>query len=191
MNYYDLNAEEFFNGTVDADMTIHYDKFLNAVPEKANILDAGCGSGRDTLMFKSLGYDVTSIDGSAEMCRLASEYADHEVLHMQFQDIDFKEEFDGIWASASLLHVPSDELDLVLDNLRDSLKPDGVLYASFKRGDFEGMRNGRYFNDFDETSARELFEDSGFKVLGTWLTHDVRLGREDEKWVNILVQKQS
>ena len=108
---------------------------------------------------------------------------------MQFQDIDFNEAFDGIWASASLLHVPSDELELVLSNLRNALKPNGFLYASFKKGDFEGMRNGRYFNDFDERSAKELFENAHFKIIGTWLTHDVRLGREDERWVNILVQK--
>jgi len=189
MNYYDLNAEEFFKGTIDADMTIHYEKFLNNLPENASILDAGCGSGRDTLIFKSMGYDVTSIDGSLEMCKLASEHTHQKVIHMQFQDIDFNEAFDGIWASASLLHVPSDELELVLSNLRNALKPNGFLYASFKKGDFEGMRNGRYFNDFDERSAKELFENALFKIIGTWLTHDVRLGREDERWVNILVQK--
>ena len=187
MNYYDLNAQKFFNDTVDTDMSIHYDNFLAELPKNAHILDLGCGSGRDTLKFKTLGYNVTSIDGSEEMCRLASEYTGCEVLHMQFQDIDFKEVFDGIWASASLLHVPSSQMSLVLDNLKNALKEDGVVYASFKQGDFEGMRNGRYFNDFTEVSVKELFSD--FNVLKTWITHDARVGRSDEKWVNILVRK--
>lgn len=189
MNYYDENAQEFFNGTVDADMTSNYTEFIDELPENAVILDAGCGSGRDTLEFKKMGFNVTAIDGSAEMCKLASEYAGQEVRHMMFQDIDFEEVFDGIWASASLLHVPTNELDLVLANLRKSLKVGGVLHASFKQGDFEGMRNGRFFNDFTEDSAIELFERNDFEVLKNWITNDSRPERYDEKWVNVLVRK--
>lgn len=186
MNYYDLNAQEFFDGTVDADMSSHHEEFLSQLPENGHILDAGCGSGRDTLIFTSRGFKVTAIDGSFEMCRLASEYTGREVLHMQFQGIDFYESFDGIWASASLLHVPSSEMGLVLEKFRKSLKEGGVLYASFKYGDFEGERNGRYFNDFTEESAVQLFEGNGFDVIKTWITHDARKDRRDERWVNIL-----
>lgn len=189
MNYYDVNAQEFFDGTIDADMSVHYGEFLSQIPEKGHILDAGCGSGRDTLMFKSLGFEVTAIDGSVEMCKLASEYAKQGVVHMQFQDIDFNNIFDGIWASASLLHVPSTEIEMVLDKLKTSLKDTGVLYASFKYGDFEGERNGRYFNDLTEKTVIELFDSVGFKVIKTWISSDSRKGREDEKWVNILVKK--
>ena len=189
MNYYDKNAQEFFDGTFDADMSSHHEKFIKYIPENSHILDAGCGSGRDTLMFKSLGFEVTSIDGSIEMCRLASEYAKTEVLHMQFQEIEFKSIFDGIWASASLLHVPSDEIEMVLTRLKDSLKDSGVLYASFKYGDFEGMRNGRFFNDLTEETAIELFKKTDFNIIKTWITSDSRKGRENEKWVNILVKK--
>ena len=186
MNYYDENAKEFFDDTVDADMTPHYEKFLELIPKNGHILDAGCGSGRDAKMFKSLGYEVTAIDGSVEMCKIASEFIGIDVIHMQFQEIDFVDEFDGIWASASLLHVPSDELDLVLDNLKNSLKNNGVFYASFKYGDFEGLRNGRYFNDLTESAASELFDKNNFNVIEIWITSDSRKGREDEKWVNIL-----
>ena len=188
MNYYDENAQEFFDGTVNADMSKHHEEFLKYIPENGHILDAGCGSGRDTKIFKDLGYEVTAIDGSLEMCRLASEYAGVNVCHMQFQEIEFENEFDGIWASASLLHVSSDEIDLVLNKLKESLKEDGIFYASFKLGDFEGLRNGRYFNDFTEDTAIELFEKNDFKVIKTWLTDDSRPERDD-RWVNILVKK--
>ena len=79
MNYYDENGEDFFNGTVDTDMSSHYDKFLALIPNNGSILDAGCGSGRDTLKFKSLGYDVTAIDGSEKMCELASRHSGIDV----------------------------------------------------------------------------------------------------------------
>ena len=104
---------------------------------------------------------------------------------MLFQEVDFKEEFDGIWASASLLHVPSQELKNVLVKLYQSLKSGGVFYASFKYGDFDGERNGRYFHNLTEETA----EEAGFKVEKMWITGDVREGREDEKWINILVVK--
>ena len=188
MNYYDENAQEFFVLTLDADMSSHHDKFLKLMPKNGRILDAGCGSGRDAKLFKDSGYDVTAIDGSIEMCRLASEFSGIDVKHMQFQEIDFDKEFDGIWASASLLHVPSDELDSVLMKLRNSLKENGILYASFKYGDFEGERNGRYFNDLTESAAIKIFEKNEFKVIETWITHDARPSREDERWTNILLK---
>lgn len=189
MNYYDLNAQDFFTDTVDADMSSHHEEFLKLLPEKACILDCGCGSGRDAKYFKELGNNVLAIDGSEEMCKLASEYLGDEVLHMQFQEIDFSNKFDGIWASASLLHVPSTEIADVLKRLKISLKENGILYASFKYGEFEGERNGRYFNDLDENTSKELFENTDFKVIKTWITSDSRKGREDEKWLNILVNK--
>lgn len=189
MNYYDENGQEFFDGTVDTDMSSHYDEFLALIPENGSILDAGCGSGRDTLKFKTLGYDVTAIDGSKKMCELASGHSGVKVKHMQFQEIEFDNEFDGIWASASLLHVPSDELENVLERLKKSLKNNGIFYASFKLGDFEGERNGRFFNDFTEKTAKELFENAGFEIIKTWLTNDARLERQHEKWVNVLVKK--
>ena len=189
MNYYDLNAKEFFCDTVNADMNTHHEEFLKNLPKNACILDAGCGSGRDTKFFLSNGYNVLAIDGSEEMCKIASEHIGKEVMHMQFQEITFVDKFDGIWASASLLHVPTDEIENVLKRLKDSLKENGILYASFKYGDFEGMRNGRYFNDLDEKTSNELFSKLDFKILKTWITHDSRKNRENEKWVNILVKK--
>ena len=140
-------------------------------------------------MFKSFGYNVTALDGSEEMCKLAREYTGTEVLCLQFQEIEFEPIFDGIWALASLLHVPSNEIKNVLNRLKNSLKTNGVIYASFKYGDFEGERNGRFFNDFTEDTVRELFIEIGFEINKIWISNDARKGRENEKWVNILVSK--
>ena len=189
-NFYDLNAKEFFENTVNVDMSPHYNEFLKLIPEKGHILDAGCGSGRDTLMFKSFGYEVTSMDGSEEMCKLASEYTKQEVLCLQFQEIEFDPIFDGIWALASLLHVPSNEIKMVLNKLKNSLKSNGAMYASFKYGDYEGDRNGRYYLDLNENSFNRYLIGSGLKLLESTLSEDVRPGR-NEKWLNIILKKES
>ena len=170
-------------------MSTHHDEFLKNLHDNACILDAGCGSGRDAKLFKNLGYNVMAIDGSAEMCKLASKHSGVNVKHMQFQEIDFKNKFDGIWASASLLHVPTEEIEDVLKRLKDALKQNGILYASFKYGDFEGVRNGRYFNDLDEKTSKKLFLKLDFKIIKTWITNDSRKGREHEKQLNIIVEK--
>lgn len=164
-------------------MRKHHEEFLKNLPEHACILDAGCGSGRDVKSFKSLDYNVIPIDKSVEICKLASKHSGVNVKHMQFQEIDFKNQFDEIWASASLLHVTSSEIDYVLKRIKDSLKENGILYASFKYGDFEGMRNGRYFNDLDEKTSQKLFLKLDFEIIKIWITHDSRKNRENEKWV--------
>ena len=194
-NYYNERAQEFFEGTAYVDMSMQYQDFLFNIPKGGCILDAGCGSGRDSLFFKNLGYQVVAMDGSIEMCKLASEHIGQEVVHARFQEIDLKtltngqNLFDGIWAAASLLHVPSYEIESVLRKLKDVLKQDGMFYASFKYGDFEGERNDRYFYDLKEDTARALFTKVGFKVEKMWITGDVREGRGDEKWMNLLVRK--
>ena len=127
-NYYDENGEEFFKNTINADMSENYKEFLNEIPENGLILDAGCGSGRDSRMFTEKGFNVIAIDGSVKMCKLASSYLNFEVSHMQFQEIEFINEFDGVWASASLLHLNSTDLLDVLKRLKKALKKDGVLY---------------------------------------------------------------
>lgn len=188
-NYYNTNAKDFFEGTVNADMSAHYAAFLEKLPKGVHILDAGCGSGRDSLYFKKLGYKITAMDISTELCKLASEHIGQEVLELSFQDIAFEDTFEGIWACASLLHVPSVELPAIIGKLKKALKVDGVLFAGFKYGDFEGERNGRYFCDLTEQKAEQIFTALGFKVEKMWITGDVRPERNDELWINVLVKK--
>ncbi|WP_054741709.1 class I SAM-dependent methyltransferase [Cellulosilyticum ruminicola] len=190
MNYYNMNAQAFFNDTVNADMSKQYEDFLNLLPVGSKILDAGCGSGRDSLIFMNRGYEVVALDGAIEMCQLAGQYIGQEVVHMQFSEIDFTPIFDGIWASASLLHVPSYELEEILKKLKKALTSQGILYASFKYGDFEGKRNGRYYHDLSKVSAKELFSNLGFKILKIWITGDLREKHAAESWLNILIQNQ-
>ena len=188
-NFYNKNAKDFFDGTVNADMKDNYKQFLEYIPQGGSILDAGCGSGRDSLAFKEMGYSVTSIDGSEELCKLATDYIGEAVRCIKFEELEFEDEFDGIWACATLLHVKSKELEGVIKRLKRALKLGGVIYASFKCGEFEGERNGRYFYDLTEDKARNVFESKELKIEGSWITGDVREGRGEEKWVNLICRR--
>ena len=187
--YYQDNAQDFFDSTVNANLSSHYDHFLRYVPEHGKILDFGCGSGRDSKYFLNKGYVVEAIDGSSEMCRLASDYCGIQVRCMDFQDLNEDEKYDAIWACASLLHVAKDQMPTVIIKMRDALVSSGVMYISFKYGNYEGERNGRFF--FDVTP--EVFSDlisrvSGLKVIEEWFTEDVRPEKETQ-WYNVILKK--
>lgn len=144
-HYYTEHAQDFFDSTVKVDIGKLYQRFLPRIPENGAILDAGCGSGRDSKNFLDLGYDVTAFDANRSLVQLASEHMGQEVLHSTFQNFDAgTSTFDGIWACASLLHVTTEELPTVFTNLSRFLKSGGILYCSFKYGDVELVRNGRY-----------------------------------------------
>lgn len=189
IEYYNENAEAFYTSTVNADMSLWRDKFESYIVDGGRILDAGCGSGRDSRAFKQHGFSVVAFDGSREMCRMASELLGQEVWQMQFNEMAFDEEFDGIWACASLLHVAGDELPEVIQKLYKALKKDGKLYVSFKYGTGQVKRGKRLFSDFTEMSLRELLESNGFFILEDGVTEDIRPARIDEKWVNAIARK--
>lgn len=163
VEYYDKNAVEYFEQTVDINMQTLWDLFTAQLPEGASILDLGCGSGRDSAYFISCGFDVTAMDASEEMCDLASIHIGQDVLNLSFAEMDFNEVFDGIWACASLLHVPGDQIEDIFAKVVKSLKENGVLFMSFYYGDFEGERNGRYYKDYRTRSIKELI--SGYENL--------------------------
>lgn len=190
LQYYNDKAIEFVNNTVDVNFTETQDLFLEFIPKKGRILDFGCGSGRDTKYFNKKGYLVDAIDGSEELCKIASEYSGIKVKCQLFQDLNEKDKYDGIWACASILHCSKQELQDILKKLVRALKKNGIIYTSFKYGDFEGMRNERLFSDFTEISFRKYvanFEE--IEIEKQWITEDVRPGREDEKWLNIILRK--
>ena len=190
LHYYQQNAGAFVEGTISADMHDARTRFLKLLPSQAYILDFGCGSGRDTKAFLEYGYRVDAVDGSAELCRMASELIGRFVKQMLFEELSAVEQYDGIWACASILHLPRKELGGILQKISDALKPGGVLYTSFKYGDFEGIRGGRYFTDLTEESlAGLMFEVPSLQIVDIWITNDVRPGREEERWINILARR--
>ena len=189
VDYYNKNAGSFYESTVTVDMGNLYEKFEFYLAERAYILDCGCGSGRDSKHFVEQGYNVTAFDASEELCKFARDLTGLEVKCMSFQEISYKNEFDGIWACASILHAEKAELPEILRKLRNALKPEGIVYVSFKYGDYEGARNGRYFIDLTEESmVRILSEVPGLNILETWITGDVREGRASELWLNMLLK---
>ena len=190
LKYYNENAQSFASGTVSVKFTKVQDKFLEKLNPDAYILDFGCGAGRDTKYFLSRGYQVDAVDGSEQLCRIASEYTEIKVRQMLFQELDEKEKYDGIWACASILHLPKKQLREVLKNMYAALKSKGLIYNSFKYGEFEGERNGRYFTDFTTDTFKDFIHDMhGLKIEEQWITGDVRPGRGEEKWLNLLLQK--
>ena len=190
LKYYNENAQSFASGTVSVKFTEVQDKFLEKLNPDAYILDFGCGAGRDTKYFLSRGYQVDAVDGSEQLCRIASEYTGIKVRQKLFQELDEKEKYDGIWACSSILHLPKNELKAVFMKMFKALKEDGIIYTSFKYGDFEGERNGRYFTDFTEKTFEEFVQDiENVKLKEEWITCDVRPGRGEEKWLNLILQK--
>ncbi|HJA93136.1 MAG TPA: class I SAM-dependent methyltransferase [Candidatus Eisenbergiella merdipullorum] len=190
LEYYNRNAREFAEGTSGVDFSGIQNRFLSHLPEGALILDFGCGSGRDTRYFLGKGFRVEAADGSEELCRLASVYTGIPVKQMLFQELEETEKYDGIWACASILHLRREELPEVFRKMYRALKPGGILYVSFKYGDFEGERNGRYFTDMTEETAEELLESvPELKIKERWVTGDVRAGRGAEKWLNMILRR--
>ena len=190
INYYNLNAKKFIENTQNADMHLAQEKFLQLLPESASILDFGCGSGRDTKYFLEKGYQVAATDGSAELCRLAGSFTGIKVKKMLFQDLDASGKYEGIWACSSILHLSKKELLPVIRKMCDALKDNGVIYTSFKYGDFEGERNGRYFTDFTEDTFDKFIKViPELTIEEEWITSDVRPGRGEEKWLNLILRK--
>ena len=189
LDFYNEHALEFVSGSMNADMTEHYTRFLNYVPTGSIILDLGCGSGRDTAYFRNKGYEVTPIDGSKEICLLAEKYLNTTVRCLTFEELDYANCFDAVWACASLLHVSRNEMPIILKKIHTSLKNEGILYASFKYGKDETIRDGRFFSNYTDTTIQKLFLSEYWSVEDLWVSSDVRPNRQTEQWVNIIVRK--
>lgn len=189
IDFYNNNADRFYDETVDADMSAIYAHFEKYIPKGGHILDCGCGSGRDSKYYMNNGYEVTAMDASSELCKRASVLIRKEVECKLFMDITYDNTFDGIWACASLLHETIDNLPVVFQKLANAIKKNGIIYVSFKYGDFSGERNGRFFTDMNELSLNKLIENTELYVTETWITGDVRIGRGDERWLNAILKK--
>lgn len=188
VEYYNVNADNFFETTVHADMSFQMEEFVKLIPDGGYVLDAGCGSGRDSLALKQRGFKVEAFDASEEMCNRASKLLGQQVRLCRFEEMDYTDQFDGIWACASLLHVTMESMIDVIKRLQLALKTEGVLYASFKKGVGERYRGDRRFTDADETYLQSILKDY-FDILVIRESGDVRPGRDAEVWMNVFARK--
>ena len=192
LKYYADNAQDFFDNTYNKEMSEIYQKFLPLLPVNGSILDAGCGSGRDSHYFLSQGYKVDAFDASKEMGTLSTTYLDQEVKCLRFDEIKNVDAYDGVWAAASLLHLPFSELPKTFKQLSQVLKEEGLFYASFKYGEHEYDKEGRHFTPLNEKRVETLFREiHTLQLLNIWLSDDVRQERKGEKWLNLLARKSS
>jgi len=184
--YYDRSADAYWDGTRDHDISQNTAALLDAIEGNSpySILDLGCGPGRDLHFFRSLGHDVTGLDGSKKFVALARAYSGCEVLHQDFLAMDLPEgRFDGVFANASLFHLPNRGLPGALAKLRGALKPRGVLLSSNPRGNNEeGLSGGRYGCFFDLNTWQTKLRAAGFFELRTYFRPQ-GLPRDRQPWL--------
>jgi SAM-dependent methyltransferase len=186
--YYEKNAESFIVNTKECDMQNQYSLLDKHLKDRSKILDLGFGSGRDMLYFKSNGYEVYGIDYSEEFCNHAKKMGLDNIYNSSILDLKISFKVDAIWACASLLHIKRIDLFKAMENCFKLLNPDGYMYVSFKYGDFEGEKNGRYFTYMTEDLFKEYYLTAGFKLVETSISEDVRKERNDP-WLNVILKK--
>lgn len=188
--YYDNRAQQYFESTVNIDMSVNCDRFLHYVKPGGMIIDIGAGSGRDILYFKNKGYRVEGIDAAHEMCRLASEYTGVPVICCKIQEWISDKKYDGIWANASLVHLSLEEVEEFILRVDNLLENRGVVYISLKSGIETGIDvTGRYFTNFTEEKAQQIMSKvTAMKVVDSWKSED-KLQREEIVWINFILRK--
>jgi SAM-dependent methyltransferase len=190
LQYYDENADLYFANTVGLDVGPLRDRFLKHVPANARLLDAGSGSGRDTLAFLQRGYAVEAFDASPNLAALSSRLTGLKTRVLRLEDFHDYLRFDGIWACASLVHVPLASMNVVLGQLRQALRSGGVLYVSFKEGHDETIsEDGRRFTNFDSDSLRALLKHAEFSVPDVWSSEGMKALGSPERWINAIAVK--
>jgi SAM-dependent methyltransferase len=192
LGHYDRNAEAFFEGTRDHDVSQNIAALLTHVRGEPpfTLLDFGCGPGRDLKTFTERGHVAIGLDGAANFVAMARAYSGCEVWHQDFLRLDLPDQrFDGIFANASLFHVPSRELPRVLRELHATLKPEGVLFASNPRGrNEEGWHRERYGAYYDLDTWRGFLVTAGFLELDHYY-RPAGLPREQQPWLATVWRK--
>lgn len=192
LDYYERHAQQFFAGTIDHDVSQNIAALLEAIEGQPpfTILDLGCGPGRDLKTFSALGHRAIGVDGSARFAEMARAYSGCEVWQQDFVHLDLPDAlFDGVFANASLFHVPSRALPTVLGELYAALKPGGVLFSSNPRGhNEEGWNAQRYGSYYDLDTWQTFLTEAGFVPLHHYY-RPPNLPREQQSWLASLWRK--
>ncbi len=190
IEYYNKNAVEFFKATQFVDLSELQNKFISLLNPKAKILDFGCGSGRDSKFFISRGFDIVAMDGSAELCKLASEYIGQDVICATFDNFEPTEKFEGIWACSSLVHLKNEEIPAMLKKLSNMLKSNGILQVSFKHGDFYGQRKERHFTNMTEERFKIIVDKiSSLTIESIDIKAHTKTKDSNEEWIIFFLRK--
>ena len=185
MSYYDQNYQAFIDNTLNIDMTDLYSVFLKDMKKGSRILDLGCGPGRDLKYFKDHGFTPVGLEPSEKLASYARSYANCKVYEQGIEDFNSKDSYDGVWACASLLHLDTSSLKESFLKISTFMNKGSIFYCSFKYGEFEGERNGRFFNDQTLETLKELLPPE-LVISKDWITEDLRADR-DESWINLIL----
>ena len=190
IEYYDKNAAAFIESTINANVSDLYKPFEAFLTPICRILDLGCGSGRDSKYFTEKGYDVVALDPSPAMCAQTRALVHIPVYEMRAEEMQFSNEFDAVWACASLLHVPRDKQKNVLHRIATALKDEGILYASWKYGTQDRTAYGKKYVDMNDLLIYEIIKEvPEIYIVKMWTTKDVRNDYSTQKWLNVLLRK--
>ncbi|CBH22137.1 Methyltransferase type 11 (modular protein) [Acetoanaerobium sticklandii] len=190
ITFYEKNGDAYADETLFIDMSDVYERFEVYLKDGDNILDAGCGAGRDSKHFLEKGYDVTSFDGCKKLAQRASSFIGKSVINMKFTELNYNEDFNAIWACSSLIHLTRKAFVKVLLKFYEALKPEGHVYISLKYGDSEKVEDGRVFTSYTQSLVKDIIDTkTPFKIEEIWITSDKRVGRENEKWLNVILYK--
>jgi len=201
-SFYDENAQDFFDRTVNLDLTASHERFLAFVPTGGSILDVGCGSGRDSSAFLAAGYQVVAIDASQRLCDLASAHLGQPVLHRDVMTLDLGRTFDGAWACASFVHMDELQLSKALRRVAAHLEIGGVLFMSIKHApgrSYTGEREAdptaleqgeRRFELYDRKRFRPVLNQlEGLRLVHQWSNRGGVCS--DHLWFNVILKKNS
>lgn len=188
IEYYNTHADEYCDATRNVDMSALYAEFEKYLKSGCKILDLGCGSGRDSKYFHDKGYEVVAADPSAEMCKRTRELVPIEVFEMRAEDLNFEDEFDAVWACASLLHVNRSNMNVALTKIINSLKNKGVIYASWKYGNSDIITSERCFTNYDTNEIKHIFDKNtlNLKIIKVWNSIDAK--NRKILWINVLAE---
>ena len=191
LRFYEENAESYAAQTRAIELAHLYQPFFKYIPRGGRILDVGCGAGRDLKRFIEEGYEAVGIDPSETLAAKANEYSGCKVLVSSVQNINFSQEFDGVWACASLIHLPRHELPAALGKISLALRSHGVLLVSMQIGSGEMvMHDGRIVVRYTSVEVSNAIKQAGFELIEMWNTPDSLPSRHSLLWVNAIARKQ-